>query len=266
MTTLVRPRGLDDAALRLVVCPHAGGSATAYTPLARELPADWDVLLVDLPGRRPGQVVPSPWELGTVVGALARELSPWAGTAPLALFGHSLGAVVAFETAHALHQCGVPVAWLGVSGREAPGQPLAVPPSLDPHAPDDELARALRRFGGLPARLDEYPDVRRRFLDLIRADLTALDNYHPEPGRGPLASPLTAFAAQDDPLAPPGALAAWARYTTGPFRLRALLGGHFGLSDNGFRRFAPVLVEEIRAHAPARAVVRSYPSGAQERI
>jgi surfactin synthase thioesterase subunit len=264
MTALVRPRGLDDASLRLAVFHHAGGSATAYVPLARKLPADWDAVLIDLPGRVTRRAAPSPWDLAAVVGTLARDLLPWAGAAPLALFGHSLGATLAFETARTLHERGVPVAWVGVSGRVAPGEHAAVP-WLDPGAPDEELAHALRRLGGLPGRLDEYPDVRRRFLDLIRADLAALDGYRPDPRRRPLAAPLTAFGGVADPLAPPVALAAWARQTTGPFGLRALRGGHFGLFDDEFERFTPVLVGEIRARAPAQVVVSSHPSGAQER-
>jgi surfactin synthase thioesterase subunit len=253
MTAFVRPRRLDDASLRLAVFHHAGGSASAYVPLAKELPADWDAVLIDLPGRVTSQAASSPWDLRAVVGRLARDLLPWADAAPLALFGHSLGAALAFETARALHERGVAVAWVGVSGRVAPGEQAAVP-WLDPRAPDEELVRALRRLGGLPARLDEYPDIRRRFLDLTRTDLTALDRYRPDPGRRPLAAPLTAFGGVADPLAPSVALAAWARHTTGPFRLRALPGGHFGLFDDGFKRFTPVLVGEIRART-ARAVV-----------
>lgn len=261
MTTLVRPRRLDGAPLRLAVFHHAGGSATGYLPLARNLPADWDAVLVDLPGRLTRQAVPARWELAAVVRTLAAELLPWAGAAPLALFGHSLGAALAFETARALHDRGVPVAWLGVSGRVAPGEHAAVP-RLDPGAPDEELAGALRRLGGLPARLDEYPEVRRRFLDLTRADLAALDGYRPDPRRRPLAVPLTAFGGVADPLAPAAALAGWARQTTGPFRLRAPYGGHFGLFRDGFTEFARVLVGEIRAHppAPVRAVPeRTWP-------
>jgi surfactin synthase thioesterase subunit len=264
MTALVRPRRLDDASLRLAVFHHAGGSATAYFPLARELPTDWDAVLIDLPGRTPWQAAPAPWDLAEAVGTLAQDLLPWADAAPLALFGHSLGAALAFETAHALQERGSPVAWLGVSGRVAPGEQAAVP-WLDPRATDEELANALRRLGGLPARLDEYPDIRRRFLDLTRTDLTALDGYRPDPRRRPLAAPLTAFGGVADPLAPPVALAAWARQTTGPSGLRSLRGGHFGLFDDGFKRFTPVLVSEIRAHVPARAVVSSHPAGAQER-
>jgi surfactin synthase thioesterase subunit len=264
MTALMRPRRLDEASLRLAVFHHAGGSATAYVPLARALPADWDAVLIDLPRRGPRQGVPPPWDLATVVEGLAQELLPGADTAPLALFGHSLGAVLAFETAHALHKRGVAVAWLGVSGRVAPGEQAAVP-RLDPRAPDEELAPALRRLGGLPARLDEYPGIRHRFLNLTRTDLAALDGYRPNLRRRPLATPLTAFGGITDPLTPPAALAAWGRQTTGPFGVRALRGGHFGLFDDGFKRFTPMLVDEIRAHVPEQPVCSSYPSGAQER-
>ncbi|MBB4781064.1 thioesterase II family protein [Streptomyces rapamycinicus] len=258
----MRPRRLDDAALRLAVFHHAGGSAAAYFPLARELPADWDALLIDLPGRGTRHATPPPWDVGSVVEGLAEDLLPWADAAPLALFGHSLGAVVAFETARSLEERGVPVTWAGVSGRVAPGGRVTVD-RLDPRAPDEELARTLARLGGLPERLAEYPDIRRRFLRLIRADLTALDGYHPDDHRRPLAAPLTAFGGAADPLAPPAALAAWARETTGRFGLRTLGGGHFGLLAGGFKEFTHVLVDEVRAHVPApRSVV---PASVQSR-
>ncbi|MEF3117361.1 thioesterase II family protein [Streptomyces chrestomyceticus] len=255
MTPFVRPRRPADPAVRLAVFHHAGGSAAAYHPLGRKLPADWDVLLADLPERATGEAAPLPWDLPGAVKELAEDLLPWADGTPLALFGHSLGAVVAFETAHALRERGVPVAWLGVSGRVAPGGRVPVP-WLDPRGTDEELGRALARVGGLPARLDAYPAVRRRFLRLIRNDLWALDGYRADASRGPLAAPLTAFGGAADPLAPPAALAAWARQTTGRSGQRTLTGGHFGLFADGFEEFAALLVDEVRTHvlAPPSAV------------
>jgi surfactin synthase thioesterase subunit len=264
MTPFIRPSRRDDAAMRLAVVHHAGGSAAAYFPLGRELPADWDVLLADLPERAAGRAAPLPWEVAGAVKVLAKELLPWADAAPLALFGHSLGAVVAFETAHALEERGAQVAWVGVSGRAAPGRraPVAL---LDPHVPDEELARALDRLGGLPERLSAYPDIRLRFLQRIRNDLTALDGYRPDEDRQPLTAPLTAFGGAADPLAPPAALAAWARQTTGRFAVRTLTGGHFGLLAHGFKEFTPTLVDEVRAHVPAPRSVIPVSAGAYER-
>ncbi|TDT42696.1 surfactin synthase thioesterase subunit [Streptomyces sp. BK208] len=264
MTAILRPRRLDTAAMRLAVCHHAGGSATAYVPLVGGLPADWDALLVDLPERAAGRADPLPWDLEGAVKTLTQELSTWTDGTPLALFGHSLGALVAFETARALEECGVPVAWVGVSGRRPPDDAVPVPP-LDPSVPDEELAAALTRLGGLPERLDAYPEIRHRFLKRIRNDLRALEGYRPQEGGRSLAAPLTAFGAADDPLAPAAALAGWARHTTGSFATRVLAGGHFGLFADGFADFVPVLIDEVCRPAPWATASASASVGAYER-
>ncbi|MFJ9818069.1 thioesterase II family protein [Streptomyces sp. NPDC101151] len=250
MTAFVRPRRLDAPALRLAVIHHAGGSAAAYFPLHRGLPDDWDLLLLDLPGRgkRHGEA-PSA-DMAELVDRAVEDLLPWSGSAPLALFGHSLGSVVAFEVAHALEDRGVPVAWVGVSGRPGPKSPVPAP-RLDPALPDEELLHGLARLGGLPSLFHEHPDLRHRFLGLIRADLRALGTYRPDPLRRPLSAHLTAFGAVDDPLAPPDSLNAWAGETAGEFGRRLLPGGHFHFLSDSFTRFTRLLTAEIRTRVPS---------------
>lgn len=246
MTAFVRPRRVEDPVLRLVVFHHAGGSAASYYPLTHGLPAGWDLLLLDLPGRGRRHAAPPLEEMSALVAQATEDLLPWTGRVPLALFGHSLGSVVAFEVAHALQARGLPPAWVGVSGRVAPDEYVPVP-GLDPSLPDEELTRGLSLLGGLPERLHEVPEFRRRFLRLIRTDLKALLGYRPAPRRQPLRAPLTAFGATDDPLAPPGALDAWARETQGEFTRCLLPGGHFHFLGDSFARFTSVLTAEIRA-------------------
>lgn len=246
MTAFVRPRRPEAPVLRLVVFHHAGGSAASYYPLTRGLPDGWDLLLLDLPGRGRRHSVPPLDEMSALVARATEDLLPWAGPAPLALFGHSLGSVVAFEVAHALQDRGLPPAWVGVSGRVAPDEYVPAP-GLDPALPDKELTRALSLLGGLPERLHEVPDFHRRFLRLIRTDLKALGSYRPDPLRRPLTAPLTAFGATDDPLTPPDALDAWSHETAGEFTRCLVPGGHFHFLADSFVRFTSVLATEIRA-------------------
>ena len=122
-TGYIRPRPLDDPALRIIGFHHAGGSAAVYYPLARELLTDWDLVLLDLPGRGKRHAEPLRQSLPELVELIAGEVRPWTDV-PYAIFGHSLGAVIAIEVARALeHGASSPPAWVGVgpSRAEFPG-------------------------------------------------------------------------------------------------------------------------------------------------
>lgn len=273
MTGMVRPRPVRDPELRLVVFHHAGGSSAAYVPLVRALPGDWELLLLDLPGRGRLHRAPPETDMAALVTAATAEVMAWTGP-PVALFGHSLGAIVAAETARSLRACGVRPSWLGVSGRAAPvprpgaEHPPAARPPRDRDAPgrdapgpgspvplerlplatmpDDELFDALAVLGGMPERLDELPEFRARFLRLVRADLLALASYRPDPCRAPLDVPITAFGSTGDPLAPPHAVDAWRAETSAGFRSRTFPGGHFHLLGPALTGFGAALAQELR--------------------
>ncbi|MFE0775017.1 thioesterase II family protein [Streptomyces sp. NPDC058861] len=240
----IRPREPASPEVRLVIVPHAGGSGSVYHPMHRHLPPTWDLLLLDLPGRGKRYAQPSLTDMRTLVARVTDDVAGFADETPLALFGHSLGAVIASETARALQARGAAPVWVGVSGRQATGIQPAVR-LLDPSLSDTELARRLARLGGMPDRIDELPDFRDRFLRLIRSDLRALDSYRPDPGRRPLSAALTVFASTDDALAPVPGASAWARETTGTFRKRLFPGGHFHFLGDSFPAFTEALVAEV---------------------
>lgn len=226
--------------VRLLVFHHAGGSGAGYYPLSRALPRGWDLLLVDLPGRGRRHAEPPLSELHAIVDDLVAALTPWAD-APLALFGHSLGAVVATEVARGLTRDGLSPTWLGVSGR--------VPPALQAYSrrrlaelPDEQLVPELTAMGGLPERVLDLAEFRERFLPVVRSDLRAVDSYRPDPGRAALTCPITAFGGESDQWAPPHALQQWRRETTGGFDLRLFPGGHFYFLGAHFPALASVIM------------------------
>lgn len=243
MTPFVRPRPVDRPALRLICFHHAGGSSTAYYPLSRLIPKDWDLLLLDLPGRgkRYGGL---PLEhIDDAVELALADVEPWLD-APVALFGHSYGAILATEVARRLCDTGRPPLWTGVSGRVSPGYRTRRRLS---ELNDADLLEQIRAMGGLPPELDEVPEFVARFVRLTRADLRSVESYGPPAGREPLSCPLTVFCGTDDLWAPPAAMSGWSAESRHGARRRVFDGGHFYFLGDAFPGFTRELVAEVGA-------------------
>lgn len=211
---------------RLICLPHAGAGASSYASWARLLPDDVSLLPVHLPGRE-GRRREPPYE---DVHALVADLAPAVGALgdrPYAVFGHSLGALVAFELVREVAELGLPMPiGLYVSGRPAPhvafrGRPLWT-------LSDADLVAQLRALGGTPQVLLEHPKLLSAFLPALRADLRVNEDYEFKPEQ-PLDVPITAFAAADDSRARATDMASWADHTTASFALTELAGGHFAV-------------------------------------
>lgn len=187
------------------------------------------VWAAQLPGRadRLGEGAIS--SLPALVDALADELLPHLDV-PCAFFGHSMGAVVAFETAHALVSRGAPgPRYLIASGRRPPD--LQSEESLLHILPDAMFVDEVhRRYGGIPLEVLHDRELRELVLPALRADITALETsrYRPHPL---LSCPIYACGGAQDRLVPRAHLEAWGRHTKGPFRVRTYAGGHFYIVD-----------------------------------
>jgi medium-chain acyl-[acyl-carrier-protein] hydrolase len=146
----------------------------------------------------------------------------------LLFFGHSLGALIAFELAGCLRQSyNCSPAYLFVSGNRAPHllgreAPLHLLP--DRHF-IDELKH---RFNGIPQVILDDPELLQLFLPTLRADLTLLETYVYQPGP-PLDCPISAYGGLQDHWADPPTIEAWRPYTQSAFNSRMFPGGHFYL-------------------------------------
>ena len=225
MRPIVRPH----ARVRLICMPYAGGGAAAWHPWLALLP-DWVELgMVLLPGRE-GRLREQPCKrMACAIDALAPAMLDLTDR-PYALFGHSMGALMAFALARALHATGAPPpAWLFVSGRRAPQ--LAEPEALIHTLEDGPFVGALiRRYNAIPRALLEDVELLRVFLPALRADLELLETYTYAPA--PLLNtPIMALGGVDDSRATLPELAAWQSQTACTFRMIQFAGGHFYIND-----------------------------------
>ncbi len=210
-----------DAERRLVCLPHAGGSAAYFRGWGERL-ADFEVRAVRYPGRAERIAEPAAQDMIVLGDELAEALVPLADRS-LVLLGHSLGAVLALETARALESRGIEVAHLFASGSRNAPLPEPEPFDDDPEA----VAAHLLKLGGTDAELAADPWFRELVLPYVIGDGRMFHAYPNPPG--PLLScPVTAIVGDMDEDAD---LRPWPSLTGGPFAQHVRPGGHFYLTD-----------------------------------
>jgi pyochelin biosynthesis protein PchC len=217
----------SDPRARVVCFPHAGGSASYFFPLSRALAPSVEVLCLQYPGRQDRHTEPCLDDVTAFADAVAPALGPWTDL-PLVLFGHSLGASIAYETARRLQASGQEVAALFASGRRGPTTDRD---ERVHQLPDDGLLAELRRMSGTDNTILDDDDLVRMILPSLRADYRAAETYHHSPGET-LRCPITALIGDADPKVTIDEARDWAAHTTGPFDLTVLPGGHFFLQDH----------------------------------
>ncbi|MDI5938946.1 MULTISPECIES: thioesterase II family protein [unclassified Micromonospora] len=208
---------------RLVCFPHAGGSAVFFRDWGRRLP-ECEVLAVRYPGRGERIDEPEPTDLVPLARDIAEALVPLADR-PMVLFGHSMGAVVALETARAMRAAGVEPAHLIASGsRDVPADEPAFR-GAEEEEDDDAILARLVRLGGTDAELAEDPIFQELVLPYIRSDGRMFHAYRMEPTPR-LGCPVTTVVGDIDTDAD---RRPWRELTTGAHREVSVRGNHFYL-------------------------------------
>jgi medium-chain acyl-[acyl-carrier-protein] hydrolase len=210
--------------LRLYCFSYAGGSATMYQPWRASLDSDIELYAVQLPAR--GMRLPEPAErdLPTLVRKLS-EVIAVQDAGPFAFFGHSLGALLAFELTRQLQRSRLPLpAKLIVSGCSSPQLRDPVE-ALDEHD-DDSMIERLTRYNGTPAEVLQHGELMRLMAPAIRADFALVAHYVYE-GGSPLDVPITAFAGRADDQTSPEKIDGWGRETQAAFTQHWFDGDHF---------------------------------------
>ena len=241
------------ARVQLICFPHAGAGASTFRQWPSLLPPDVDVCLIQLPGREDRLAEPPFSRLPPLVDTLVRVLEPVLHK-PFALFGHSMGALVAFELARALRASGAPQpVHLLIAAKQPPQLPEVQPPVHG--LPDEHFLAEVRRLNGTSDAVLRHPELMRLMTPLLRADIAVCETYQ-YVDAPPLACPLSVFAAEGDASARPDRMADWSRQTTSRYRLHKFQGDHFFVQREVAAVVAGVsrdLAETLETHASTQA-------------
>ena len=216
------------ARLRLLCFPYAGGSSQIYREWQKALPEHIDVCAIELPGR--GQRVgDAPFtRLHKLVTVAAEDLLPIIDR-PFALFGHSMGALIAFDLAHRLREKhGIEPVHLMVSSRRAPHVPTD---RITYNLPEAEFLAELNQLNGTPGEVFKHPELMELLMPLLRADFELIQTYEYLP-KPPLNCPLSVFGGSEDDEVSDNKLAAWREYTKGDFSIQIIPGDHFFINTS----------------------------------
>jgi surfactin synthase thioesterase subunit len=195
-----------------------------------------EVVAVALPGRESRSSEP----VATDLNALARRIAVALLSTldrPYVLFGHSMGALLAYTIAQVLPAAGGTAPQRLVMSAARPPD-LSLPAATITDG-DDDLIASLRELGGMPEEILEHPDLLEVLLNPLRIDLAAVSAFQPLPGPPP-SCPAALVAGTGDTHAPPAIVAGWRRYLTHPAPVYALPGNHFYLRE-------PMNIDTLRA-------------------
>jgi surfactin synthase thioesterase subunit len=236
---IIRPSPRADAQVRLFCFPFAGGGASAFKPWANALPDHFELCVIQMPGREERLAEPLMTDMSELVTALTQEIAPLTDR-PFAFFGHSMGAIVAYEVACRLRDTGAgQLSRLFLSARAAPqlqqdGTPLR-------HLDDEAFIERLQKvYGAVPEAIRQSAELRDIFLPILRADVALLET-HADTRPEPLPCPITALGGANDPAISAGMLAGWQDRTSAGFAQCEFPGDHFYVNSERDAVIAAIL-------------------------
>ncbi len=237
-TTLTRPRGeierwlpanvlaqFGRSPLRLLCFAHAGAGASQFRDWPAHISDDILVCAVQLPGRESRWKEDAFTSMEPLADALSAAFAPYLD-APYALFGHSMGALIAFALARRLRRAGLPLPSALIMSAS---QPPHLPPRLPPihQLPDAEFVRELTgRSNGVPPEVLQHKEMLAALLPTLRADVTMCETYRPEQ-EPPFDMPICAYGGRHDGGVVYDDVVNWSVQTRGRFRFSMFHGDHF---------------------------------------
>ncbi len=215
------------ATVRLVCFPPAGTGAASYRGWSESAPGWLEVCAVQLPGRETRLRDVPMTDLDQLIPELGKALLPVLDR-PFAFYGHSLGSIIAFETARWLRRQGAPQpAAMFVGASRPPQFPWPDPPVRD--LPDLELLEEVnRRYDSVPDVVMAEPELRALLTPALRADMALIETYRYR-SEMPFDFPIQAFWGAADRKVAQADMAQWQEQTLGAFELQRFADGHLFL-------------------------------------
>jgi medium-chain acyl-[acyl-carrier-protein] hydrolase len=239
--------------IKLFCLPYAGGSASIYRNWQSQVPSWLQICPIELPGRGGRSVEALPRSIPEVAHEIASKLQPYRRV-PFALFGHSMGAAIAYEAARNLEIAGInTLCSLIVSGARAP--------FLDHKKPgisnlsDPEFVEHLRGLNGTPAEVLANAELMAVVLPVLRSDFANCERYRPE-NIQPLRVPITALAGDEDLDVPIADVESWGTLTIGGFRAITFQGDHFFINSSRSAVIAAVSDTLLNTNVDMRSISR----------
>ncbi len=238
--------------LTLLCLPYSGASAMVYSRWRRKVPQWLDVQPVELPGRGARFDQPLHTDMRALAMQLAQELKPQI-KAPYALFGHSLGALLACEIAHAFRALGCPEsAALFASGTAAPTMRADYDRGFAEPKTDAQLIEQLRTLNGTREEVLANEELMSLTLPILRADFLLCGRFQPMQ-RPLLKCPVHVLGGKAD-KATTEQLIGWSRETHGSFSLDMLAGGHFFIHEHE-AKVLRVIKDQLEVHHRRHALI-----------
>ena len=212
---------------QLFCFPYAGGGASIFRPWKNYLGPEIGAYAIQLPGRESRFTEEPISDLITIAKASADAISEICSR-PFAIFGHSLGAAIAYEVTAELEARGLKPAQLFISGRQSPNRkPLRAPIS---HLSDAEFIEQLKSYNTTPREIFENREILELLLPMLKADFSMAENYQHQIG-SKVNAPITALASKGDIWLSPESISDWSKKTFGPFSSHWFEGGHLYLNQ-----------------------------------
>ena len=228
--------------LQIICIPFAGSGASFFRNL-RPPQLDVSLVPVQLPGREERFADLMPTSVGSAADDIAESLSQAIDpSVPSVIFGHSLGAVLAFETVRRMPES---ISHLFVSGSPDPWHPRT---ERAGELSDAEFLDRVEDFAQYRHPALEDPEMRDIILPALRADVTMHESYIARPG-DVIGVPITAMRGVDDRLVSEAEMLGWRRATSDSFNLTSLSGSHMYLVDKPLHVLEVVVKEACRRRA-----------------
>ncbi|MCP3797608.1 thioesterase II family protein [Paenibacillus sp. CH40] len=216
------------AKLQLFCFPYAGGGAYIFNSWKSRFAPDITVLPIQLPGRESRSTEAPMDTLQDIVQSLVPAMAPYMHK-PFAFFGHSMGALIAFETARQLYsKTGKLPVHIIISGKSAPHLPYSKKRLHD--LADDSFTEELRLMQGTPEEVLQNAELMQIIMPRLRADFKVCETYVYQPGN-PLVCPMTVLGGMKDFEVSTDSLHAWQQHTTSPMDVQMFEGNHFFIHE-----------------------------------